>query len=147
MTAVNDVYRNVVMNLDEGQIVHFQFSFHVLISHTLFDDGGDAVLPVHWTELPTSPKTSFLLRKLGTFALFELPALLWGNYLLKWRVIYLKYMRGFNRTLSINMRHLSLTSAGRGLNFYILKPWYLRKIFNLQPGGQSVILLVLRTEP
>ena len=45
-----------VMNLDEGQIVHFQFSFHVLISHTLFDDGGDAVLPVHWTELPTSPK-------------------------------------------------------------------------------------------
>ena len=35
------------------------------------------------------------------FALFELPALLWGTYLLILNYIYLKFIWGFNQTLSI----------------------------------------------
>ena len=41
--------------------------------------------------------SSFPLRKLGTFALFELPTLQWGTYLLKWTVIYLKCKGGLNK--------------------------------------------------
>ena len=48
----------------------------------------------------------FPLRKLGTFALFQLPALLWGSYLLKWKVVFLKCNKGFNRTLSIYVVHM-----------------------------------------
>ena len=36
-----------------------------------------------------------------TFTLFELPALLVGNFLLKWKVIYLNCYKGFNQTLSM----------------------------------------------
>ena len=45
---------------------------------------------------------SFPFGELGTFALFKLPTLWWGTYLLKWKVIYLKLIKGFNRTLSIH---------------------------------------------
>ena len=37
-----------------------------------------------------------------TFAPFLLPALLWGTYILKLKVIYLKCYKGFNQTLSID---------------------------------------------
>ena len=48
-----------------------------------------------WTH-PSLPS-----RKLGTFGLFKLPALLWETYLLKWKVVYLKCYKGSDRTLFI----------------------------------------------
>ena len=33
---------------------------------------------------------------------FKLPALWWGTFLLKWKVIYLNFRLGYNRTLYIN---------------------------------------------
>ena len=35
---------------------------------------------------------NFSLGILGTFALFKLPTWLWGTYLLKWKVIFLKFL-------------------------------------------------------
>ena len=47
-----------------------------------------------WTRL------SFSLGELGTFALFELPAFLWGTFI-KMKASYLKCYMVFNQTLSI----------------------------------------------
>ena len=67
---------------------------------------SESVCRLHCQEW-THP--SFLLGKLGTLALFELPALLWGTCFWEWKVIYLKCYKGFNQTLSIFPSFLQTT--------------------------------------
>ena len=47
---------------------------------------------VKYVSFHVWPHPSFLLKELGAFALLKLPALWWGTYLLKWKVIYLKFI-------------------------------------------------------
>ena len=67
---------------------------------------SESVCRLHCQEW-TRP--SFLLGKLGTLALFELPALLWGTCFWELKVIYLKCYKGFNQTLSIFPSFLQTT--------------------------------------
>ena len=88
--AESVVYCDVVMNLDD--LSNFPFTLSLFL----------AFLPESVCLLFLT-RPSFLLQKIGTFAMIKL--LTWrlcGKlYLLKWEVIYLKFKKGFYRTLSM----------------------------------------------
>ena len=62
---------------------------------------------------------SLSLGKLGTFALFKLPTLLWGTCIKMNSTIYLKFLTGvFNQTLSM-YDHLSLLDHFMNLKVFV----------------------------
>ena len=75
-----------------------------------------------------------VLRKLGTFVLFKLPVVLCGTYLLKLKVIYLKF-KCLNKVLTELC--LYMTKNIHNLNFR-LSDWKFNFIFSLFSGYNMV---------